>query len=234
MRGRFYGVSVGPGDPELITLKAKRIIERTGIIVYPVRVRGERSVALEIVKGSTDLSGKAIKELLFEMSPDKKRRHENYKDAIDEITSLLIDNDVAMIVLGDLTVFSTFMRIAGDIRAQGFEAEAVPGVTSFCDGAARAMIPLAMGSEDLKIVPLVKDDSKIDDALESCSNVVFMKAFGSIDSIAEKTENIGLSRSDVIVVSNTGMDGQYIGPMDRTRDYGYFTTVIVKNRRKKE
>jgi precorrin-2 C20-methyltransferase len=234
MAGKLYGVSVGPGDPELMTIKAKRLIEEADAIVFPVRKSGEKSTALEIVKGTSDISGKRIKELLFEMTSDKERRRSNYNEAVKDIVSLLKeDMTVAMIVLGDLSIFSTYMRINTDIRERGFDTESVPGVTSFCDGAARAGVSLTMGDENLTVVPLVGNNEKIDEALNTESNIVFMKASASVKSISDKMSERGLNTKNATVVSNVGMEGQYIGPLDTSREYGYFTTVIVKREGKK-
>jgi len=234
MAGKLYGVSVGPGDPELMTIKAKRLIEEADVIVFPVRTSGEKSTALGIVKGALDISDKEVKELLFEMTSDKERRRSNYDEAVKDIVSFLEkDMTVAMIVLGDLSIFSTYMRINSDIKGRGFITESIPGVTSFCDGAARAGVPLTMGNENLTVVPLVGNNEKIDEALNTGSNIVFMKASSSVRSISEKMSERGLNIENATVISNVGMEGQYIGPLDTSREYGYFTTVIVKREGKK-
>ncbi|MCL2032476.1 MAG: precorrin-2 C(20)-methyltransferase [Methanomassiliicoccaceae archaeon] len=231
MKGKLYGVSIGPGDPELLTLKAKRTIEECGIIAYPVRVRGEHSTALNIVKGAIDVSGKQVLELVFSMSSDKAVRSSNYGDAITELTSALErGDDVCMITLGDATVYSTFMRVGKDIESRGYEMEVVPGVPSFCDGAARAKIPLTIGTEGLAVVSAAEGSELFCNALDEFDNVVIMKAYGSIDRISEKIESLDHG-ADVFVVSNVGLDDQYVGPLDKKRKYGYFTTVIVKKRK---
>jgi len=231
MKGKLFGVSVGPGDPELLTLKAKRMIEECDVIAYPVRVTGERSVALNIVKDVVDISKKHVLELLFQMSPDKAVRTSNYNDAINELTSMLDQgNDVCMITLGDATVYSTFMRVGKDIEKKGYEMEVIPGVPSFCDGAAKAKIPLTIGTEGLAVVSASEGADLFCTALDEIDNVVIMKAYGSIERISEKIDSLGKA-ADVYVVSNLGMEDQYVGPLDKNRKYGYFTTVIVKKKK---
>jgi len=228
MKGKLYGVSVGPGDPELLTLKAKRIIEECDIVAYPVRVSGERSVAFNIVKRAVDVSGKRVLELLFQMSSDKAVRASNYNDAVAELTSLLENgNDICMITLGDVSVYSTFMRVGKDIESRGYEMELIPGVPSFCDGASRAKIPLTMGTEGLAVVSAAEGSDLFRTALNDFDNVVIMKAYGSIERISEEIESLDKT-PDVFVVSNVGLEDQYIGPLDKNRRYGYFTTLIVK------
>jgi len=234
MRGKLYGVSVGPGDPELLTLKAKRTIEECDVIAYPVRVPGERSVALSIIEGVVDVSQKRVSELVFQMSSDKAVRASNYSDAMDELTSQLDHGySVCMITLGDAAVFSTFMRVGKDIENKGYEMEVIPGVPSFCDGAARARIPLVIGDEGLAVVSAAGGSDIFRTALDEFDNVVIMKAYGSIERISEKIG--GLDKTpDVFVVSNVGLEDQYIGPLDKSRKYGYFTTVIVKKQKEAE
>jgi precorrin-2/cobalt-factor-2 C20-methyltransferase len=234
MNGKLYGVSVGPGDPELLTLKAKRTIEECDVVAYPVRVPGERSVALDIIKETIDLSEKNITELLFTMSKDKAVRSSNYNDAIHKLESMLGKGyDVCMITLGDATVYSTFMRVGKDIESRGYELEVVPGVPSFCDGAARAKMPLMIGTESLAVVAASEDSEAFCNALDGFDNVVIMKAYGSIGKISDKIGGLD-SATEVTVVSNVGMEDQYIGPLDKDRKYGYFTTVIIKKLKETE
>ncbi|AIZ56598.1 S-adenosyl-L-methionine-dependent uroporphyrinogen III methyltransferase [Candidatus Methanoplasma termitum] len=228
MAGKLYGVSVGPGDPELITIKAKRCIESSDVIAYPVRERGEESTALNIVKGAIDLSGKRIEGILFEMSPDPSVRESNYKEAVKKVASLLDEGDVSMINLGDATVFSTYMHVSMDISEMGYETETIPGVTSFCTGAAEANIPLVIDNEGLAIVPMAKGGDKVFKALRDFDNIVVMKAFNSMRTLASMMNELGIPHENAVVVSNVSMKDQYIGKFDPERKYGYFTTVIIK------
>ncbi|MDR0509434.1 MAG: precorrin-2 C(20)-methyltransferase [Candidatus Methanoplasma sp.] len=228
MKGKLYGVSVGPGDPELLTLKAKRIIEECDVVAYPVRVTGERSVALGIIGGTVDVSRKCILELVFRMSSDKEIRALDYDDAIAKLTSALEKGHrVCMITLGDAMVYSTFMRVGKEIENRGYEIEVIPGVPSFCDGAARAKIPLMIGTEGLAVVSAAEGSDFFRTALNDFDNVVIMKAYGSMERISEEIESLDKA-PDVFVVSNIGLEDQYVGPLDKNRKYGYFTTIIVK------
>ncbi|MDR2698953.1 MAG: precorrin-2 C(20)-methyltransferase [Candidatus Methanoplasma sp.] len=230
MKGKLYGVSVGPGDPELLTIKAKRIIGGCDTIAYPARVPGERSMALDIVKGAADISDKRIMEIVFGMSSDKAARSSDYDAAVAKLAATLEEeDDVCMITLGDATVYSTFMRVCKDVESRGFEMEVIPGVPSFCDGAAKAKIPLVTGTEGLAVVSASEGSDLFCTAIDNFDNVVIMKAYGSMERISDKVESLG--GADVYVISNAGLDDQYIGPLDKNRRYGYFTTVIVKKQK---
>ncbi|MDR1690227.1 MAG: precorrin-2 C(20)-methyltransferase [Candidatus Methanoplasma sp.] len=230
MAGKLYGVSVGPGDPGLMTIKAKKCIENSNIIAYPVRVHGEKSTALEIVKGAMDISGKRVEEILFEMNPDTSVRESNYRDAIKKIASLLDEGDVTMINLGDATVFSSYMHVSVDISKMGYDTETIPGVTSFCSGASLAGVPLVIDNEGLAIVPMAKENDQVFKALRDFDNIIVMKAFNSMEKLASMMNELEIPHEKAIVVSNVGMQDQYIGKFDLERKYGYFTTVIIKKK----
>lgn len=230
MAGKLYGIGVGPGDPGLLTLRAKEILDKCGVIAYPVRKVGEGSTAFDIIKQVVDVSEKSVEEFLFDMNPDDSVRERCREEAMAKMCRLL-DNgeDIAMVTLGDVGVYSTYMYINDEIDARGYETEVVPGIPSFCHGAALARVPLMIGNEGLAVVPVAKENSRLlRDALENFDNVVVMKAFKSMPEIAAMMDELGIPREGAVVVSNVGLDGEYIGPMDTERSYGYFTTVIIK------
>ncbi len=230
MAGKLYGIGVGPGDPGLLTLRAKEILDGCGVIAYPVRKLGEGSTAFDIIKQVVDVSEKSVEEFLFDMNPDDAVRERCREEAMAKMCKLL-DNgeDIAMVTLGDVGVYSTYMYINNEIESRGYETEVVPGIPSFCHGAALAGEPLMIGNEGLAIVPVAKENSRLlRNALENFDNVVVMKAFKSMREIASMMDELGIPRDGATVVSNVGLDGEYIGPMDVERSYGYFTTVIIK------
>lgn len=232
MAGKLYGIGVGPGDSGLVTLKARRILDRCDIIAYPVKVPGEGSVAFDIVRPIVDMEGKRIEEFVFSMDPDDSVRMNCRSKAIDRMCALLDQgNDIAMVTLGDVGVYSTYMYIDQEIHERGYETDIVPGIPSFCHGASVAGLPLMIGNEGLAIVPVAKENSQLlGNSLDNFDNIVVMKAFKSIPMIAKMMDERGIDRSKATVISNVGMPGEYVGPMDLTREYGYFTTVLIKKR----
>lgn len=232
-KGKLYGIGVGPGDPELLTVRAKSILENASTIAYPVNKKGEVSTALEIVKSAVDVSDKKIIELLFSMDPDDSVRRKCRSDAIKTIGEILDEGaDITMVTLGDVGVYSTYMYVDEEVRGLGYETEVVPGITSFCSGAAKARIPLMIGDEGLAVVSMAKNNNaSLESALSGFDNTVVMKAWNSMDSLLETMRKHGLKEDDATVISNIGMEGEYIGPIDLGRKYGYFTTVIIKRRK---
>ncbi|MCH3978380.1 MAG: precorrin-2 C(20)-methyltransferase [Candidatus Methanomethylophilus sp.] len=230
MRGKLYGVGVGPGDPDLMTLRAKDVLEKCSVIAYPVRKLGEEGVALNIIKQRVDISGKEIAELLFSMDPDDEVRKKCRAEAMAKMCQMLDEGrDIAMVTLGDVAVYSTYMYIDREIRERGYETEVIPGIPSFCHGAALARLPLMIGEESLAVVSMAKHNlAKAEKALDSSDNIVLMKAFSSISDIAAMMRARGIPLDRATVMSNVGMADEYIGPLDPERSYGYFTTVLIK------
>jgi precorrin-2/cobalt-factor-2 C20-methyltransferase len=230
MKGKLYGVGVGPGDPDLMTLRAKEVLEKCSVIAYPVKKIGEEGVALNIIKQRVDISGKEIAELLFSMDPNDEVRKKCRKDAIDRMCGMLDGGrDIAMVTLGDVAVYSTYMYIDKEIRERGYETEVVPGIPSFCHGAALARKPLMIGEESLAVVSMAKHNlAKAEAAMDAADNIVLMKAFSSIPDIIRMMNDRNIPLAHATVMSNVGMEDEYIGPLDPDRKYGYFTTVLVK------
>lgn len=229
MKGKLYGIGVGPGDPELLTLKAKRILEEADVIAVPVKEEGERSTALEIIRPVVSLQKKALMEVVFRMAKDKEERKRCREAAGKQLTEVLDQGkNVAMITLGDVAVYSTYMYVNQYAAERGYETEIIPGIPSFCSGAAAAGLPLMEGNESLVIVPSVKAGKALEDAIAGFDNVVVMKAGSSIERIGELLDQYNRPQSCATVLSCVGMKDEYIGPLDPGREYSYFTTVMIK------
>ncbi|MCC8139732.1 MAG: precorrin-2 C(20)-methyltransferase [Lachnospiraceae bacterium] len=229
MAGKIYGIGVGPGDPELLTLKAKKILDAADVIAVPVKEAGEYSTALEIIRPVVDLSGKEIVEVVFRMLRDEEERKKCRAAACEQLADLLRGGkDIAMITLGDVSVYSTYMYVNNYLAEAGFETEIIPGIPSFCSGAAKAQLALMEGNEGLAIVPSAKENLLVDAVLDHFENIVVMKAGGSIEKLIEKLKARGILLTAATVLSCVGMENEYIGPLDPEREYSYFTTVIIK------
>ena len=232
MAGKLYGIGVGPGDTGLVTLKARDILNACDIVAYPVKIPGEGSVAFDIVRPLVDLKDKRIEEFVFAMDPEDSVRVNCRAKAVDRMCEFLdMGMDIAMVTLGDPGVYSTYMRINDMISERGYETEVVPGIPSFCHGASVAGLPLMIGEEGLAVVPVAKENYRLlSDAMDEFDNIVVMKAFKSIPMIVEMMESKGMDLSKATVICNVGMEDEYVGPIDLDREYGYFTTVLIKKR----
>ena len=112
MKGKLYGIGVGPGDPELLTLKAKRLIEECDIVAVPVKKEGEDSVALNIAKGAVDIPEGKIREIVFTMAKDKAKREACRQAAAEEIMKLLDEGkSIDSVIEGDRSGGENTLRI---------------------------------------------------------------------------------------------------------------------------
>ena len=224
-KGKLYGVGVGPGDPELVTRKAERILRQADVVAVPDKGAGEKT-ALRIVEDLVE-----GKELLYCPTPmirDREKLDACYEQIAGDICALLDKGrTVAFITLGDPTVYSTYIYVHKKVLARGYDAELIPGVPSFCAVAARLGAALCEKSERLLIVPASHKD--VDDCLDVDANLVFMKAGREIGALKEKLAEKGLLER-ASMVANCGMEGEAVYPRfaELTDGSGYFSVVLVK------
>lgn len=227
MRGILYGVGVGPGDPELITLKAKRILEEVQVIAVPKSPAEKASTALNIVGNIAQK--KNILELAFPMTKEREELGKAWEGAASAVMYQLDKGkNVAFITLGDPTVYSTFMYIYNIIRDSGYDVEIIPGITSFCGAAARAGLSLTKGTETLAIVPGTVESETIDKVFENFENIVLMKASANWEEIVSKIDTMGLLDKTVLI-EKCGMEDENVKHgIDKNLKPGYFSTLIIK------
>lgn len=224
--GIFYGVSVGPGDPELMTRKAVRVIEECGVIVAPM-TKGEKTLALDITRGAADLSRKEIVPVEFLMTRDREAQRQRHMEIAEQIAGYLRGGqDVAMLNLGDVSIYSTFSYIHQLIVQQGFETEIIPGVTSFCAVAAKLKTSLTTMAEPLTIIPASHGQTEA--ALATPGTKVLMKAGRALGEVKEALQQAGLY-GRAMLVKNCGLpEEQVCRNMDEAGDdMGYFATIVV-------
>ena len=136
-KGMFYAVGVGPGDPMWMTREACAVLEACPVIAAPQTASGEM-LALSIAQGAAELGGKTILPLSFAMSRDAAVRAEGYARAADAIAPELdAGRDVAMVNLGDVSIYATAYYVLDELRRRGYDTRMVPGVASFSAVAAR-------------------------------------------------------------------------------------------------
>ena len=223
-KGIFYGVGVGPGDPELLTVKALRTLERCPVIAAPQTKSGEM-LALDIVRRAAALEGKTILPLFFTMARDKSQQRAAHEAAADAIAAhLTAGRDVAMLNLGDVSIYATFGYIMDILRERGYEAVMIPGVPSFCAAAARLGLSLVSGETPLHIVPAGDPAS-----LELPGTKVLMKAGKRLPQVQEALTARGLLEQ-AAMVEDCGLPTEklYSSMGDVPEAAGYFATVIVK------
>lgn len=221
--GILFGVSVGAGDPELMTLGAVRTIERCRVIAVP-RTKGDSSLALSIAEQAADMSGKEILCFDFPMTRDRNEWKQSHIKAADIICERLADNeDTAMLCLGDISVYSTFSYIADIAEQRGYECVWKAGVTSFCAAASACGIPLVSGNEPLIVIPAAAEN--FEELMAQSGTKVIMKPRVITDRLRS-----ALSGRSFYAVSDCGLpDERIYTDIDDVPEKGsYFTVFIVK------
>lgn len=227
-QGILYGIGVGPGDPELMTLKAVRLIEECTVCAVPGR-EAEKSLAYRIaVQVVPRLKDKMILPVYMPMVMDKdeqQRYHEKGAGQIEEY--LARGTDVAFLTLGDPCVYSTFSYIRQLVEADGYETSLVAGITSFCAAAARLNTSLAEWNEPLHVIPAAH---KPDVRLDQPGNYVLMKSGSKMGQVKELLRASG---REVAMVENCGMEQERIcyGVEEIPDDAGYYSLIIARERR---
>lgn len=224
--GVLYGVSVGPGNPELMTLQAVRTLEKCRVIAVP-RTKGESTLALSIAEKTADMSGKEIIYLDFLMTSDKEKLNENYDRISEMLCRYLETEDVAMLNLGDISVYSTFSYIAERVEKSGFKVKWCAGVTSFCASACAVGKPLVSKNETLTIIPYGCDN--MTEKINSDGTRVIMKSGKNIGKMIDILSENGILENTVSV-ENCGLENERISyGTDIDDKTGYFTVLIVSD-----
>ena len=224
--GTFYAVGLGPGDPELVTRKAVRILEGCQVIAAP-RTHGDGMLALSIAQQAANLEGKTILPITFPMERNEEKRRESYEKAARDIeTYLSTGQDVALLNLGDVSIYATGGYLADILRARSYETELIPGVPSFCAAAARLGISLTERDTPLHILPA--GSVSLEEALELPGTKVLMKTGRKLPEVISALEQRGFLEK-ASLVENCGLPGERVcTDLSQGSDCGYFTTVIVK------
>lgn len=234
--GTFYGVGVGPGDPELLTVKAVNVLKSAQVIAVPRSSDSSSdgaSQALLIAKQAVDLEGKELMELLFPMTKDKDALKSARREAGAKV-ALALDSgrSVAFITLGDPLFYSTFSYLLPFVRelAPGARVKVVPGITSYSAAVSTALVPLAEADEKVMIVPAAYDIDEVRGLLDSFDTLVLMKVNRIFDRLLDLLVSTGLDDKAFLVSRAGWPEEKVVSDIKSLRGakLDYFSTLIVK------
>lgn len=255
MGGILYGVGVGFGNPEYMTLKAVRVLRDCDVIGIPARDAASCTAYDIAVSAVPEIKNKELISCVVPMTSDEKRLDAAYADGCRRLMRCLErGSNIAFLNLGDPTVYGTYMNIHRNMVEAGYRAELISGVPSFCAVAAELGIPLGLRRESIHILPgcYVQGETRIceqeqglispQDAgsllateirryLERGDSVVLMKPAGRLEELKRMVEDMELQgMCETYAVVNCGMAGQkvYRDIRDMEENAGYFTTLILK------
>lgn len=224
----FYGVSTGPGDPEMMTLKAVRCIERADVLAVP-RTMKRHTMALDIAGQAADIRGKELLYLDFSMSRDPQQREREHLENAEKITACLeAGKTTAMLAIGDVSLYSTYGYVRGVVQKAGFPVVTIPGVNNFSAGAAVANRMLTQPDQPLTIIPEQYEDVK--GALRFPGTKVLMKPGRDSAAWKQQLKEAGCL-DDAAVVVNCGLEKEacYLHAEDAPDHTGYFTIILVNS-----
>lgn len=230
--GKLYGIGVGPGDPELLTLKARRILGQANVIFCPEKTKGAGSFAFDIIKGLLDNSKAEIVNLVYPMHYHGAGLQNIWEENAHCIAEHLKGDQMgAFITLGDPSVYSTFMYTLPYIERKGVAVEVVPGVPSFCAVAAVVKMPLVALDEELVVVPVHKNSGEdLTKILREHDNVVLMKPSSNRKALLSALRENHLEDCFVLVTKSGTGEERLVTDFAELEQYEipYLSTVIVK------
>lgn len=225
MMGTMYGIGVGPGDPELMTLRAVKRLRNCQVIAIP-HLDKEQCTAYQIaVQAAPEIQEKQCLCLPMPMTKDLEilnTSHENAAQAI--IECLKNGEDVGFITLGDVSIYSTALYLMERVARAGYRTVPESGIPSFCAAAARLNLPLVNGAEELHVIPATY---QVSDALKLPGVKVLMKTGKQMKAVKEEIRKSG---AFAVMVENCGMPGEkiYHSLEEIPDDPGYYSLLIVK------
>lgn len=227
--GTLYNIGVGPGDPELLTLKAVRILKECPVIAIP-QMKKETCVAYQIARQAVpQIEEKECLYLHMPMTKEKEVLEKSHREAAEQVKKVLQDGkNVALLTLGDSTIYATSLYIQERIQKEGFSSCMVNGIPSFCAAAARLNLALVSGAEQLHIIPA----SYPAEEAEKWSGVkVLMKAGSKVGDW--KRVLIEDGTQDVKMVERCGMEGERIclSAEEIPEDAGYYSLFILRDKK---
>jgi len=239
MQGTFYLVGVGPGDPQLMTLKAARILEKCDVWFVPSAFENGGSMALKIAAGVVERNGKTILSHRFPMKqvhrgqPADPEVKGAWQEAAKTIMGhLAAGRDVVFPTLGDPAIYSTGFYVCETLQEYGspFQVEIVPGVSAVGASSAASALPLCLGDERLVVIPATFANERIRELLNLCDVAVFMKVHKVMPRLVGLLEEMGLA-GNAVLVERCSLEDQKIWSNVRDavdQEIHYFSTMVVR------
>lgn len=226
MAGRLSGVGVGPGDPELLTIKAWKRIQECDVVAVPGETPQETTAYRIAQKAWPQIEEKELLGIFMPMTKDPDVLEESHRTGVSVLRRQLdAGKKVVFLTLGDPTVYSTYLYLHQKLMEEGYETEIVSGIPSFCAAAARLQIGIGEKGEQIHIIPA---SYQIEEAMKLPGTKILMKAGRKLPQVKQKLME-GNCRA--VMVENCGMEGERIfwKPEDMPEDAGYYTLIIVKD-----
>lgn len=230
--GVLYGLGVGPGDPELITVKAFRKIQESPVIAYPKKLKGSKSYAHRIVDVYINPAEKEMLGLVFPMTKDEAILEREWTKSVELVYSKLQEGkDVAFVTEGDPLLYSTFIHMMKLMKEKhpDVDIQVVPGISSLNGAASRLGIALADGDDHVAIIPAHDDYEAMKQAIITHDAIIFIKVAKVIDLMLSILRELDLLDKASVVTKVTS-DEEIIWDVRQLdgADLEYLTLMVVR------
>jgi precorrin-2/cobalt-factor-2 C20-methyltransferase len=232
--GKLYGVGIGPGDPKLITLRAKEILDSADTIFVPKGKDESGSCARDIIEAV--LSGKkSVVELVFPMTKDKSILKVYWSKAAKRIAGeIKAGKQAAFVTMGDPFIYSTYIYLLKTIASEfpQIEVETIPGITSFNAAASYVGLPLVERNEKLAVLAVTKDLAGVKKVIEEFDTIVLMKVGAKLEKVIGLLKKMKRAKDAVLATRIGHPDEKIIKDISMLKDkkLGYLSVIIVKRK----
>lgn len=228
-RGVLYGVGVGPGAPDLLTLRAVGILQSVQVILAAASPKNDDSLALSIAAPHLPEGCETIR-LDFPMTRDRRILNDAWRrNAAITAEILLAGKSAAFLTLGDPLIYSTFgylMRTLEDMLP-GLRVEIVPGITSYQEAAAKTRTVLCEGEENLLLLSGIANGDSLERRLSDCDSAVILKTYRNAESIRKAARLAGREK-DCVFASRLGLEGENCGRgLDSMPDKPHYLSLLL-------
>ena len=232
-------VGCGPGDPELLTVKAVKAIKNADVIMCPTSKEGKPSMALSVVSSIlAEANKQEIVNLVFPMTKDKEILENTWKkNARILADSVISGKKVVYLTVGDPYLYSTWIYLHREITKENPEIKitVIPGIVSMFTFASKVGISLAEGAEKMAVIPSCYDLSRVKEIAKNCDTMVFLKDGHYFDQVIKLLREAGFSENSVFAIGqDLGTDQEIVRKMtlgevtSETITTKYFSIMVVK------
>ncbi|PLX98125.1 MAG: precorrin-2 C(20)-methyltransferase [Desulfuromonas sp.] len=210
--GLLTAVGVGPGDPELLTLKGVRVLKDADVILTPVGDRSDSSIALSIVEAHIDRSRQEVLTRVFPMRQPAAEMAAAWQDIAAEIAELVRQGKrVAFVTLGDPMFYSTYLYLQDELQSAypDVPIATVPGISSILAAAGKSGVALGLGDDILTVVPATLTDAQIGAAIDLAGTFVLLKVYRSFDRLRTLLQEAGLEKN-AVYIKRLGLPGEKV------------------------